>query len=163
MEIINGTIISCRITDTGCWYTVFSPGNTRSFFSKKRLFSLFESCEVVLVNKNCNFFLSDYQFSYEDAPLKKYPLNIIAASWFSILVEALCCNDVSDTRFINKCIDVLSSGNVTIQNIADVETSYLKISGFGEKSDPDRLFNDYFPGKVHIRRSLQNQIDRRPK
>jgi len=160
MDVISGTIISCKISHSGCWYSIMSAKEKKTFFTRDRIFSLFESCEVALVNKNCSYFLYDYQNSYDEAPLKKNPRNILAASWFSALAESLHHLDGTETEFINRCSEHLSSGNVDMGKLNDIEKLYLKISGFGDNSESASLFAEFFPEKMRLRSSLVNQIKR---
>ncbi len=160
MEVISGIIISFRKVDSGCWYTIVSGNNKKKFFSKKEQFSLFEFSEVVLVNKNCSYFLSDYQCSYEDAPLKKYPQNIVAASWFSVLAESLHFVDEQDMLFVDHCVNTLSAGEINDEKLQTVESVYLNVSGFGQSDGSEKVFREYFPFRIKIRNSLINQIKR---
>jgi hypothetical protein len=158
METVNGIIVSCRVINTGYWYSIISNSGKYTFFCKNNRFSLFESCEVVLANKNCSYFLYDYQNSYEDPPLKKYPGNIIAASWFSVLAESLHLNDREELSFIEECADTLSSGKIDGSKLQDIEKLYFSVSGFGEYQEHATLFCECFPGKIRLRNSLLNQL-----
>jgi hypothetical protein len=161
MEVISGTIISHRRINSGCWYSIATSTEKKNFFSKKEPFSLFESCEVAVVNKNCSYFLYDYQNAFEDAPLKKFPENIVAASWFSILADSLHFVDKQDINFVNRCKEILSSGRIDNKKLKDIENFYLDVSGFGSKEDNSDIFREYFPFKMRIRNSLVNNIRKR--
>jgi len=124
------------------------------------MFSLFESCEVVLVNKNCSYFLSDYQHSSDDAPLRHFPVNLMAAAWFSILAESLHDVTVPEINFIRRCAEVLSSGKVDDKKLSDIENFYLSVSGFGKNDEKYNIFKECFPQKMRLRDSLLNQIKR---
>ena len=155
---MRGIIVSYRPVNTGYWYSIVSTGGRYTFFCKNNKFSLFESCEVILVNRNNSYFLYDYQNSYDDPPLKKFPGNIIAASWFSVLAESLHFNDSEELSFIEECVDTLSSGKVDGLKLQDIEKLYFSVSGFGDYQENSSLFLDCFPGKIRLRNSLINQL-----
>ncbi len=157
-RIINGTIVYKKSHNSGYYHTISTLGETVRFFSKNRNISLFENCEVALVKKNSTYFLDDFVSSGDDAPLKKNPSNIIAASWLAELSKSFFFPEKEEISFIERCRSSLLSSKFDYNTLKSLETDYCRISGYGTNEDMTQILYDCFPGSINIREALINQL-----
>lgn len=156
MENISGIIVSQKNSEKGSWYTLHDGNTKHRFFSCNSCFSLFEKCEATVERKNVTFFLREHFSHEDDAPLKKKPVNLLAASWLSQLADSLCGNDIREVEFITRC-HVALKDNITLETLEDIEKNYLHVSGFGSNSIEETI-EDCFPYSGKLRKSLINQL-----
>ena len=156
MKNFSGIIVSQKSSDRGFWYTLHDGNSKHRFFSCKNCLSLFEKCEASVERKNVTFFLREHYSGDDDAPLKKKPSNLIAASWLSQLADSLCGNDLSEVEFITRC-HVALKNDFDLKTLENIEKDYLRVSGFRADSHEETI-EDCFPYSGKLRRSLINQL-----
>ena len=160
MHSLSGIIVGQSKAEKGYWYILSSIDGTHRFFSRKELFSLFENCEVILEKKNNCYFISDYTALDENPPLKSRPDNIIAAFWLSRLAGSLTFSDSAEFEFLDKCRQAVSS-DFDDNTLDEIETSYIRVSGFNSDEEKEKILNDCFFHSMNLRRSLINQLSLR--